>query len=269
MNGSEPMMPAEALASMHIALILPFIFLRSRSTRERLPSASERLPPAFCWMAMTMAKKFDLRQRHALVELARPPRRAAGPCCWVSTMRRNSRCTGSAASLAMMRRQSLSGRPDLMPRTMTSMRVRQLVEELLACRRLRRKLRNQRGRPKPPAKATPSATQSGCRSATNSDDAERRADADADDVELRLRPGRGRPARCARSSGRPCLRVAFCLLLDAPSALLRPTCGAWPRRRSAVARDALDRARRSRRFSTWLSAARRSRRRRCAAQSTP
>ena len=51
-------MPAEALASVDIAWILPFIFLRSRSTWERLPSASERLPPAFCWMVMTMAKKF-------------------------------------------------------------------------------------------------------------------------------------------------------------------------------------------------------------------
>ena len=46
--GSAPMIAAEALASCDIALIFAFIFLRSRSTRERLPSASERLPPARC-----------------------------------------------------------------------------------------------------------------------------------------------------------------------------------------------------------------------------
>ena len=46
MNGSAPMMAAEALASIESACTLAFIFLRSRSTRERLPSASERLPPA-------------------------------------------------------------------------------------------------------------------------------------------------------------------------------------------------------------------------------
>ena len=46
MNGSAPMMAAEALASIDSACTLAFIFLRSRSTRDRLPSASERLPPA-------------------------------------------------------------------------------------------------------------------------------------------------------------------------------------------------------------------------------
>src|SRR5271170_2262061 len=39
------MIAAEAFASMDMALIFPFIFLRSRNTRERLPMASERLPP--------------------------------------------------------------------------------------------------------------------------------------------------------------------------------------------------------------------------------
>ena len=38
-------MPADALASIDIALIFSAIFLRSRSTLERLPSASDRLPP--------------------------------------------------------------------------------------------------------------------------------------------------------------------------------------------------------------------------------
>ena len=51
-------MPAEAFASIDIAWILAFIFLRSRSTCDRLPSASDRLPPAFCWIAITMPKKF-------------------------------------------------------------------------------------------------------------------------------------------------------------------------------------------------------------------
>ena len=51
------MIDAEAFASIDIAWILAFIFLRSRSTRDRLPSASERLPPAFCWIEMTMPKK--------------------------------------------------------------------------------------------------------------------------------------------------------------------------------------------------------------------
>ena len=44
-GGSEPMMPAEALASDDIALILPSRRLRSRSTKARLASASDRLPP--------------------------------------------------------------------------------------------------------------------------------------------------------------------------------------------------------------------------------
>jgi hypothetical protein len=53
-GGSEPMMPAEAVASDDRALIFSPIILRARSTTERLFSASARLPPVFCWMAMTM-----------------------------------------------------------------------------------------------------------------------------------------------------------------------------------------------------------------------
>ena len=64
------MMPAEALASCDIAWIFAFIFLRSRSTRDRLPSASARLPPAFCWIAIDDAEEIRLRHRHVLVELA-------------------------------------------------------------------------------------------------------------------------------------------------------------------------------------------------------
>src|SRR5580693_8506520 len=40
-----------------MAVIFPFIFLRSRNTRERLPRASDRFPPALLWMAMTIEKK--------------------------------------------------------------------------------------------------------------------------------------------------------------------------------------------------------------------
>jgi hypothetical protein len=47
-KGKAAMMLAEALASIDIALIFAFMRLRSRNTRERLPSASARLPPAFC-----------------------------------------------------------------------------------------------------------------------------------------------------------------------------------------------------------------------------
>src|SRR5829696_6607650 len=63
------MIAAEALASMLIALILPAILRRSRSTRDRLPSASERLPPAFCWIAITCRRSSPRRPRHALEQL--------------------------------------------------------------------------------------------------------------------------------------------------------------------------------------------------------
>ena len=64
MKGSAPMMTADAFASIDSAWTLAFIFLRSRSTRERLPSASERLPPACDWIWMTMPKKLASVQRH-------------------------------------------------------------------------------------------------------------------------------------------------------------------------------------------------------------
>ena len=57
-RGSAPMMAAEDFASCDTARIFCFIFLRSRSTLERLFSASERLPPVFDWIAMTMPRKF-------------------------------------------------------------------------------------------------------------------------------------------------------------------------------------------------------------------
>ena len=63
------MIAPEAFASIDMAWIFAFIFLRSRSTRERLPSASDRLPPLFCWMKITMPKKLASATRHALVKL--------------------------------------------------------------------------------------------------------------------------------------------------------------------------------------------------------
>ena len=56
-NGRAPSTAADALASADSACTLACSRLRSRSTPDRLPSASDRLPPACCWMAMTMAKK--------------------------------------------------------------------------------------------------------------------------------------------------------------------------------------------------------------------
>ena len=64
------MMLAEAFASVLMATILPFIFLRSRTTLERLPIASARLPPDFCWMRDDDGEEIRLGDRHALVELA-------------------------------------------------------------------------------------------------------------------------------------------------------------------------------------------------------
>ena len=47
-GGRQPMMNAEVTASADSALIFSFISLRARSTVERLPRASARLPPVFC-----------------------------------------------------------------------------------------------------------------------------------------------------------------------------------------------------------------------------
>ena len=63
------MIQAEALASIDSAVILPFIFLRSRSTRDRLHSTSERLPPERCWIDDHDGEEIGLGQRHALIEL--------------------------------------------------------------------------------------------------------------------------------------------------------------------------------------------------------
>ena len=131
MIGSAPMMPAEAFASMLIALILPLIFLRSRSTRERLPSASDRLPPALLLDGDDDGEEVRLGHRHALGQ----PRDRLGQRhaqrLGLDDLAGIRSCTGSAASLAMILRQSLSGRPALTPRTMTSTAFGEFVEEFL------------------------------------------------------------------------------------------------------------------------------------------
>ena len=66
-NGSEPMITADALASWLTALIFAFIFLRSRSTLDRLFSASARLPPVFALDRHDDGEEIHFRQRHALV----------------------------------------------------------------------------------------------------------------------------------------------------------------------------------------------------------
>src|SRR5271167_2113639 len=96
------MIAAEAFASIDMALIFPFIFLRSRNTRDRLPMASERLPPALPWTAMTIEKKFvsAIGTRWAIRSTA------SGnviPSESDSTTRRNSDFTGSWLSAATIR----------------------------------------------------------------------------------------------------------------------------------------------------------------------
>ena len=81
--------------------------------------------------------------------MVRPPDR-------FSVSRRNSSPSGWAPSMAITRRQSLTGRPDLMPRTTMSMALGSSAVNFL-CRPLQRAARNQRGRPKPTTKPAPSA----------------------------------------------------------------------------------------------------------------
>ena len=91
-------MPAEAFASIDIAWIFSAIFLRSRSTFDRLPSASERLPPDFCWIAITMPKKFA--SGSGIRSYSRAQASPSGmPIAWVSMIALNSlrqrlRCVG-------------------------------------------------------------------------------------------------------------------------------------------------------------------------------
>ena len=144
------MIAADALASIETAWILSRILRRSGSTRERLPRVSDRLPPVFCWIAMTMPKKFASAQgmrSNSFTEASA----SGSPSVCDSMIWRNSLRTGSAASLAMMRRQSLTGRPARMPRTITSSALGNSTPNFLSRLALQR-LRNQAGSPKPPMK---------------------------------------------------------------------------------------------------------------------
>src|SRR5712692_279926 len=131
------------------------IFLRSRSTLDRLPKASDRLPPDFCWIAITIPKKFasgtgirSNRRAHASP--------SGMPIAWVSMMARNSLLSGSGASVATTLMDSNSGRPALIPRTITPTASGSARRKAFS-RRALRKLKPQRGRPKPPANAMPTA----------------------------------------------------------------------------------------------------------------
>ena len=74
----------------------------------------------------------------------------------LSTSRRNSPASGSAVSRPMIFRQSCTGRPDLMPRTMMSMASEKVAVNLLV-RRLARKPRTHCGRPSAQTPPRPSA----------------------------------------------------------------------------------------------------------------
>ena len=73
------------------------------------------------------------------------------PIAWVSMMATNSLRSGSGASSATSLIDSNSGRPALMPRTMTSTASGSAARNAFS-RRFFRNERPQRGRPKPPAK---------------------------------------------------------------------------------------------------------------------
>src|SRR6266852_3247480 len=104
------MMPADALASIDIAWIFSAIFLRSRSTLDRLPSASDRLPPDFCWMLTTMPKKFA--SGTGIRSNSRPHASPSGmPIAWVSMIARNSLRSGSGESAATTLIESNSRKP--------------------------------------------------------------------------------------------------------------------------------------------------------------
>ncbi len=64
MKGRAPMITADALASIDSAETLAFIFLRSRSTFERLPIASDRLPPNLRLDGDDDGEEVDFLERH-------------------------------------------------------------------------------------------------------------------------------------------------------------------------------------------------------------
>jgi hypothetical protein len=149
-------MAAEAFASPDSARIFAFIFLRSRTTRERLPRASARLPPDLCWIDKIIPKKFASGTGIFSYNFAQASPNGIPTAC-VSRILRNSDFTGSGDSTAITFKQSSSGSPALAPRTMTSIASGNASTKR-ASRRFFKSDSSHRGKPKAPTKASIAAT---------------------------------------------------------------------------------------------------------------
>ena len=114
------MMPAEALASVVIALIFPTIFRRSRSTLREIAERFREIAAGLLLDGDDDREEAHLRHRHALKSrragLAQRPAERLGFDDGAEL-----RLDRLGDFVATMRIQSLSGRPAFTPRTMTSM----------------------------------------------------------------------------------------------------------------------------------------------------
>ena len=149
-------MTAEAFASIDIAPIFAFIFLRSRRTRDRL---ADRLGKVAARLALDRdhdREEIGFGHRNALRH-ALDGFRQREPESGLHDLRGIRPRTGSSHSSAAMRIVSPSGRPDLTPRTMMSIAVGKLAMNF-AIRRRRSHLSTNCGRPAPPITATSAAT---------------------------------------------------------------------------------------------------------------
>ena len=146
-SGSEPMIIAEALASDDSALIFSRISLRERSTAGEVAQRLGEVAAGLLLDGQHDGEEVHFRDRRALVHLLQ--RLIEGHAhADVLDQRSGTRCRAARGlSRPMILRHSLSGRPDLTPRTMTSMASANWLDELLL-RALARMPRNQRGRPK-------------------------------------------------------------------------------------------------------------------------
>ena len=82
------------------------------------------------------------------------------PIRWPSTTSLNSGPTGGPDSFAIIFIASVTGRPDLRPRTITSMASAKSFRKTF-CRRVRRNLINHRGKPRKPTIPEPAQTYHG------------------------------------------------------------------------------------------------------------
>ena len=121
----------------------------------QVAEASDRLPPDFCWIEITIPKKFasGTGMRSNNREQASP---SGMPIACVSMIARNSLFNGSGKSVATTLSDSNSGKPALMPRTITSTASGR-ARRNSSLRRFLRNPRSQRGTPKPAANARPTA----------------------------------------------------------------------------------------------------------------